>query len=190
MAKKDSVALLPLDDRPVSYLLPKQIADFSGIDLILPERKHLGDLKKGSDLNYIDQWLGDLVGNSRDCSLTIIISLDNFMYGGLVQSRKHDFTLDDLKSRCRELSRQFPTMIYGFSSIMRIPNYNSSEEEKDYWKDYGEKIFRWSELTHKIGDKTVGASPAKGEARQRRRDLPVLIEEWYQSSKEIPPNQM
>ena len=38
MVNKDSIALLPLDDRPVSYLLPKQIADFSGVNLILPEK--------------------------------------------------------------------------------------------------------------------------------------------------------
>ena len=177
MIKRESIALLPLDNRPISYLLPKQIADFSGINLILPERKSLGDLKRESDVNYIDNWL-------KEINCPIVISLDNFIYGGLVQSRKHSFTLDELKSRCRELSRQFPTMIYGFSSVMRIPNYNSSEEEKDYWKDYGEKIFRWSELTHKIGDKNVGAT----RELHLQSKLRLLIEDWYQSSKEIPPD--
>ena len=51
VAHKKSIALLPLDNRPVSCLLPKQIADFSGINLILPKRKYLGGLKKGCDLN-------------------------------------------------------------------------------------------------------------------------------------------
>lgn len=147
MVKENPIAFLPLDNRPVSYLLPKQIADFSGASLILPERKYLGDLKHGSDLNYIEKWLKEL--SNID---SLVISLDNFIYGGLVQSRKHNFTLEELKSRCRDLPWQVSTL-YGFSSIMRIPNYNSSEEEKDYWKDYGKKIFKWSELTHKTDNK-------------------------------------
>ena len=34
--------------------------------------------------------------------------------------------------------------IYAFSSIMRISNNNYNEEEKEYWKDYGKKIFDYS----------------------------------------------
>ena len=176
MAINDSIALLPLDNRPVSYLLPKQIADFSGINLILPERKYLGDLKRGSDLAYIEQWLQETVRVYHGTPLALVISLDNFIYGGLVQSRKHNFTLEELKNRCRGLLQQIPTGRYGFSSIMRIPNYNSNEEEKDYWKDYGEKLFKWSELTHKVGDKNIATV----------QDIPLIMEEWYQSSKKIP----
>ena len=177
LTKKDSFAFLPLDNRPVSYLLAKQIADFSGIDLLLPERKFLGDLNKGSDFAYIEKWFMDLINQTP----TMIIALDNWVYGGLVQSRKHNFDLDTLKSRvnlfvetCHNIS---PHHIYGFSSIMRIPNYNNSEEEKDYWKDYGEKIFKWSELMHKVG---------RGIKEEISHE--ELIEKWYESSKVIPPS--
>ncbi|MBI3591214.1 MAG: DUF4127 family protein [Candidatus Melainabacteria bacterium] len=173
------VALLPLDNRPVSYLLPKQIADFSGIDLLLPERKYLGDLHQSSNLIYVENWLKSFT----DIDF-LLISLDNWVYGGLVQSRKHSFELEELKSRVnllrnhfRELLQQSPT-VYGFSSIMRIPNYNSSEEEKDYWKDYGEKVFKWSELMHKVGR----GVQEEGISHEH------LLENWYQSSKLIPPH--
>lgn len=174
MVKENPIAFLPLDNRPVSYLLPKQIADFSGASLILPERKYLGDLKHGSDLNYIDKWLKEL--SNID---SLVISLDNFIYGGLVQSRKHNFTLEELKSRYRDLPRQGKDLprqvstLYGFSSIMRIPNYNSSEEEKDYWKDYGTKIFKWSELTHK-GDNQCQSS----------KEIPLNIIADYKSHRD------
>ena len=157
MVKENSIALLPLDNRPVSYLLPKQIADFSGINLILPERKYLGDLKCESDLAYLEKWLKDLSGID-----SLIISLDDFVYGGLVQSRKHNNSLDELKSRAEHIKNTIHDTrytIYGFSSIMRIPDYNSNEEEKDYWKDYGKKIFKWSELTHKIGNQSSREIP-------------------------------
>ncbi|OGI20699.1 MAG: hypothetical protein A3B68_09170 [Candidatus Melainabacteria bacterium RIFCSPHIGHO2_02_FULL_34_12] len=179
MVNKDSIALLPLDDRPVSYLLPKQIADFSGVNLILPERKYLGDLNHGSDLKYIDNWCRGVLQYAP----TFVVSLDSWVYGGLVQSRKHDFTLDELKKRVSALAGgEVPGSrlqnVYGFSSIMRIPNYNSSEEEKDYWKDYGESIFKWSELMHKVGRGIT----EKGTSHEE------LLEKWYESSKSIPVN--
>ncbi len=177
MSNTNSIALLPLDNRPVSYLLPKQIANFSGISLILPERKYLGDLITEADLCYLKKWLKELLDIS-----TLIISLDNWVYGGLVQSRKHTYSLEELRSHvdllrsdCEGLSQQTPITIYGFSSIMRIPNYNNSDEEKDYWKDYGETIFKWSELMHKVG------RGIKGDLSNEE-----LIEEWYQSSKRLP----
>ncbi len=173
MSKNNSIALLPLDNRPVSYLLPKQICDFSGIDLILPERKHLGNLNKGSDLKYLDSWCR---GMRPHAQMTMIVSLDNFIYGGLIQSRKHDFTLEELKSRADSIKNLNTIEKYGFSSVMRIPNYNNSDEEKDYWKDYGEKIFKWSEITHK-----VGRGIKEGEISHEQ-----LLESWYQSSKQIP----
>jgi hypothetical protein len=167
------IALLPLDDRPVSYLLPKQIAEFSGLDLVLPERNYLSNLKNGSDLNYIDQWFDELKNPM------MVISLDNFVYGGLVQSRKHDFTLEQLKKRVEVIHKlllKAKTPIYGFSSIMRIPNYDNDEEEKPYWKDYGKKLFNWSELMYRVGRGIL----LKGETNDS------LINKWYESSKLIP----
>ena len=171
MNNKNIFALLPLDNRPVSYLLPKQIAEFAGIKLLLPERKHLGDLNKSSDLRYLEGWLKSL---KKDSSL--IIALDNWVYGGLVQSRKHSIKLDALKARTNLIKELNEINKYGFSSIMRIANYNNAEEEKGYWKDYGEKIFNWSKLTHKVG----------AGAKEKETSHEELIENWYQSSKLIP----
>lgn len=174
MIKNNTIALLPLDNRPVSYLLPKQIADFSGIELILPERKYLGDLINGSDLDYLENWM-------KNINTTLVISLDNWIYGGLVQSRKHNLSLEELKNRVQifvRVLRSTPLQnVYAFSSIMRIPNYNNSEEEKDYWKDYGENIFKWSELMYKVGRGVTKEGISHEE----------LLEKWYQTSKLIPP---
>ena len=100
MKNEQSIAFLPLDNRPISYLLPKQIADFSGIDLIMPDKKYLGDLKTGSDLEYIEKWCRGLINQTP----TLVISLDNWVYGGLVQSRKHSCALDELRNRINKLT--------------------------------------------------------------------------------------
>ena len=41
--------------------------------------------------------------------------------------------------------------IYATSSIMRISNNNVNQEEKEYWKDFGKKIFEYSFNFHKLG---------------------------------------
>ena len=41
--------------------------------------------------------------------------------------------------------------IYAFSSIMRISNNNINQEEKEYWSDWGKKIFEYSYNFHKNG---------------------------------------
>ena len=176
MAKSNSYALLPLDNRPVSYLLPKQIAEFSGFNLILPERKFLGDLKKSADLNHIEKWMNNLPDVQA-----FILSLDTWNYGGLVQSRKHGFKLEDLKSRVgafrgKPLQKEIP--IYATSSILRIANYDSDEEEPPYWKEYGKKIFKWSELMYRVGKGIKKDNSSNDE----------LLEDWYQATKEIPNN--
>lgn len=172
MSNYFSISLLPLDNRPVSYLLPKQIADFSGINLLLPERRYLGDLKNGSDLEYIEKWCKGLINQTPTM---LIISLDNWVYGGLIQSRRHEMKLEEL-TKGVDLLKGLKISKYGFSSILRIANYNSSEEEKEYWRDYGEKIFKWSELMYKVG---------RG-IKDENRSHEELIENWYQSSKLIP----
>ncbi len=173
MTNEHKIALLPLDNRPVSYLLPKQIADFSGVKLTLPERKYLGDLKQGSDLDYLENWL---MKEDSFPETSLLVSLDNWVYGGLVQSRKHAFNLDFLKKRVELLKKMKTTSKYGFSTIMRIPYYNDSSEDKDYWGEYGEKIFKWSELMHKVGRGIKNDTESHEE----------LLENWYQSSKLIP----
>ena len=176
MTNKHSIALLPLDNRPISYLLPKQIAEFSGINLILPERKYLGDLNSGTDLNYLEKWLNDLCRDGVAPSL--MIAIDTWIYGGLVQSRKHSFSLDTLKNRVDKLKQLNNIKKYAFTSIMRTPSYDNSDEEKEDWKDYGNKIFTWSQLMHKVG----------AGIKEKEKSHEELIEMWYQSSKLIPPD--
>ena len=45
-----NIALIPIDNRPVCYTLPEQISKIdSNIQLFMPPREMLGDLKKIAD---------------------------------------------------------------------------------------------------------------------------------------------
>ncbi len=144
------IAFLPIDNRPVCYTLPKLIAGIDeNIEFSMPNRELLGDLTKIADIDGLFNWLEYLP--SQD---VIILSLDTLIYGGLIPSRRGKETLDELKLRLKKLKkilRNKNARVYAFSSIMRISNNNYNEEEKEYWSDYGKKIFKYSYNLHKNG---------------------------------------
>ena len=135
------ICFIPIDNRPVCYTLAEQICEIdSDVELFIPPRKMLGDLNKISDIDGILDWL-ETIPNT-DC---VVVSLDTLAYGGLIPSRRGKESLDKIKAR---LSRFIPFLegkrVYAFSSIMRISNNNCNEEEKEYWSQYGKKIFAYS----------------------------------------------
>ncbi|HIT91993.1 MAG TPA: DUF4127 family protein [Candidatus Stercorousia faecigallinarum] len=145
-----NIAFVPIDNRPVCYTLPAQIcAADTGINLFMPEREWLGDLKKFADVDKIFQWLKDLP--SVDA---VILPLDTVAYGGLISSRRSTDTFDKIYKRIEKLKdilSEKNAKIYAFSSIMRISNNNINEEEKEYWDKWGKKIFNYSFCMDKFG---------------------------------------
>lgn len=144
------IAFVPIDNRPVCYTLARQIADIdSDLELLLPERQFLGDLKKIADCESILEWL-----KSLDYVDAIILSLDTIAYGGLIPSRRCEDTKEEILTRISKLKdilMQKQAKVYAFSSIMRISNNNINEEEKKYWSEYGKKIFQYSYACHEKG---------------------------------------
>lgn len=144
------VALIPIDNRPVCYNLPKEIANIdTDLELFLPDRRFLGGLTSMANIEGILHWLDKL-----DNVDAIIISLDTVTYGGLIPSRRSKDLLENVKLRqevFKEKLKKHNTKIYAFSSIMRISNNNINEEEKEYWNKYGTQIFEYSYNFHKEG---------------------------------------
>ena len=55
------IALIPIDNRPVCYTLPKMIADIDAdIRLIMPNRNLLGGLTKYADTTALFEWLEEI----------------------------------------------------------------------------------------------------------------------------------
>lgn len=145
-----NIAFVPIDNRPVCYTLPEQIcAADTGINLFMPEREWLGDLKKIADVDKIFQWLKDLPAVDA-----VILPLDTVAYGGLIPSRRSLDTFETINKRIEKLKdilSEKKAEIYAFSSIMRISNNNINEEEKEYWNKWGKKIFNYSFCMDKFG---------------------------------------
>lgn len=135
------IAFLPIDNRPVCYTLAKDIAGIDReIEFFIPPRKLLGDLKRVADIEGLISWLENLPQID-----SLILSLDTLVYGGLIPSRRSKETLEELQTRLERIKPLLRNKnVYAFSSIMRISNNNYNEEEKEYWNEYGKKIFDYS----------------------------------------------
>lgn len=144
------VALIPIDNRPVCYSLVKDIANIDkDLELFLPNKDLLGGLRSYAKVNEILNWVETL----RDVD-AIVVALDTIAHGGLISSRRSKDTLEEIEARLKSFRSKInkKTKIYAFSSIMRISNNNVNEEEKEYWSEYGEKIFAYSYNFHKNGE--------------------------------------
>ena len=135
------ICFIPIDNRPVCYNLAKDIVAIDeDLKLFIPPRDFLGDLNKVADIKGIFNWIKSLP--EYDC---MVLSLDTLAYGGLIPSRRSGDNFEMIKNRMEELKPFLVgKKVYAFSSIMRISNNNYNEEEKEYWKDYGKKIFEYS----------------------------------------------
>ena len=142
------IGFIPIDNRPVCYNLAQMTASIDrNIEFFLPPADWLGDLQKYADIEKLLDWLKALPKSDA-----IILSLDTLAYGGLIPSRRSTESFEKIFKRMEFLKNILKTngaKIYAFSSIMRIADNNINEEEKEYWSDYGKKIFEYSYNFHK-----------------------------------------
>ena len=177
-----NIAFIPIDNRPVCYTLPVQIAS-DNIKLLVPDREWLGDLNKIADIEKIFEWLENL-----EMVDAFVISLDTIAYGGLIPSRRSEDTFETIKTRTEKLKsiiKKQKADVYAFSSVMRISNNNVNEEEKEYWNKWGKKIFDYSQNCHKTGRESCISNLIPSEilddylaTRKRNFEINKIYLEW------------
>lgn len=176
------IGFVPIDNRPVCYCLPAQIAAIdSSIEFFMPKRAWLGGLTKYAAVEEIFTWLENLPELDA-----IILSLDTLAYGGLIPSRRCPDSFEQIKKRIERLKNiilKKHARIYAFSSIMRISNNNINEEEKEYWTHWGKKIFNYSYCMHKFGTVCKKEVPDEVledymQTRKRNFEINKIYLEW------------
>ncbi|HEY9715670.1 MAG TPA: DUF4127 family protein [Chroococcales cyanobacterium] len=175
--------LLPLDDRPVTYVYPQLIARVAGVEPLVAPRSLFGSLKSAADIQGISEWIQNTIAKSNPDVL--LLCLDTMLYGGLINSRRSDDSLKLVQDRLNALTawqkkstRRLP--IYAQASIMRISDNYDATEEKEYWSRYGREIYDWSSQTHRMlrGDSLPPGVLAAAEAR-----IPADIRQDYQKTR-------
>ena len=123
------IVMLPLDERPCNFNYPGMMPK-TDCELVLPPKEIMGKKKVAGDSEKIAEWL---LSNVKDAD-AMVLSLDTLVYGGIVPSRLHHETSDELMKRAdliKKLRELNPSMkLYVFGLIMRCPKYSSSDEER------------------------------------------------------------
>lgn len=145
----NKIVYVPLDERPCNYDYPLYLAGMTDLHMAIPDREILGDKKKPANTEAVSQWLRK---ESTDADY-VLISMDMLLYGGIVPSRLHQLESAELERRInvlREIKAAHPALkLYAFHLITRAPAYSSSEEEPDYYADYGRELYEFGWLTDK-----------------------------------------
>ncbi len=171
------IVALPVDGRPVVRAQVQMLAACAGWELAMPEVAELGHLRRPADRDALVAWLVAQAPSADG----FIISIDMLAYGGLVPSRFIDDTLEQLEARLdilRSLKAAAPDKpIYAFAATMRISNNNVNEEEKEYWSEFGEAIWRWSYFVDKSAQ--TGNAEDLAAAASAAGAIPAAIREDY-----------
>jgi len=117
--------------------------------LVVPPREILGKKKQPGNVDAIWKWFTD---NLKGCD-DAIISIDTLLFSGIVPSRLHHERLETLMVKLSKLGGILAANpdinVYVFNLIMRNPTYSSSDEEPDYYGEWGTMIHRWGVIAHK-----------------------------------------
>jgi hypothetical protein len=175
MMKSMRVILIPIDGRPVTYSFPQMIAATAGIEAIVPPHELMGTKGVPADLNKIGQWLEESLSKFKPAAL--FVCLDTILYGGLGPSRRSLDSFAEVSKRAQRIASWrglggADLKVFAQASIMRIPHYNASGEEPEYWQHYGERIFRWSTLKHK---EKLGTLASQDDLRALEAEIPQEV---------------
>lgn len=174
-----TILLVPQDDRPVSYTYTVSTAKKAGYDVLTPPAIYLSGKNYQGFPDQIWKWVEENASKAD----VIILSTDTVIYGGLVDSRKHNESLQTLQtreSRIRELHKKYPHIpIYAFSTIMRTPYASGGGVEPYYYDKYGNDIYQIAGLQDK---QDLGTITADESAQLLALKLTVpteYLQDWF-----------
>lgn len=177
------VVYVPLDERPCNYDYPQLLANMTDIKMIVPPKHILGNMRIPANSGALLNWLEDVTTDADH----LIISIDMLVYGGIVPSRLHMMNADQCLEQVNCLSKikqNNPGLkIHAFDLIMRTPAYNSSEEEPEYYEEYGERIFKLGWFYDKQEQGLVNAEELE-EGLSLENAIPQSIVEDYMNRRE------
>lgn len=174
----EKIIYLAADERPCNYQHPDLIFDLSSTELIKPPRSMMGYKKEAAEVNKIQSWLLANIERADQ----IVLSIELLVFGGILASRIHNLSKAEIFERVEFLkklkAKNKDLKIYAFNLITRVPAYNSSDEEPDYYADYGEDIYKFGFLRDKNNRSKLTESELE-ELKRVKNDIPVEIKRDY-----------
>lgn len=168
------IAYIPLDERPVNTQIPRDVAALAGCELLLPPEHMLPRFREAGHSAQLLDWLQALVD---DGVTTLVISLDTFVYGGLIPARTSDQSAAAALARLEGLQHLISAhpglRVYAVSLVMRATDSYSAEEEPEYWAQYGRDIHAYGAQQHTAW--LARLDPAQPAAASVKSEVPTEI---------------
>lgn len=140
-----TIALVPLDERPVNTRYPQMLGAIGGVQVLLPPPEIQGMQRVPADLGAVSAWLQEAVRMADGA----IISADFLGFGNLINARISDDSAARILARLEQMADLNPACpIHAFSLITRVSNADDAVEEPLYWAEWGTKFYRYARLTH------------------------------------------
>ena len=115
------LALVPLDDRPVTYQLPVMLGAIAGIDVRTPPAHALGRYLTFGDPDAVARWLRS---DDTQPAFAFVLSADMLAYGGLIAARTPQTPAFLAISRLRDAAAlralRPQARFYAFGTVMRL----------------------------------------------------------------------
>jgi hypothetical protein len=171
------IVLLPLDERPCNAFYPT-LLPVGEENVVVAPLSILGHKKEPADFAKIAEFLRR---ETRDAT-TLILSFDMLLYGGIVPSRLHHLSKEELLKRAdlvQELRQANPALVIdAFELMMRCPYYSSSDEEPDYYESEGSAIYKMGYYEDLAKTRPLSAEEEKDYAYGKSHHQPAHLEDY------------
>ena len=143
--KPITIALVPLDERPVNTRYPQMLGAIGGAEVLLPPLEIRGLQRVPADVDAVGKWLQETAANAD----AAIVSAEFLGCGNLIAARISDDSAAEIFGRLRLLGEiNVSCPVHAFSLITRVSNADDAVEEPDYWAEWGTRFYRYARLTH------------------------------------------
>jgi hypothetical protein len=173
------IVIIPIDNRPVTYVYPQLVARIAGIEALVPPRELMGSLSNNTRTDELVDWIVKTLKEKQPQAM--LLCADSIIYGGLIPSRRMEATAPALIERTKifsqfkKLNKKLQNVLVQ-SSIMRISDNYDNTEEKEYWSKFGREIYAWSEALHQmqaVGTKHGAERDEEETARLQRLEAAI-----------------
>lgn len=179
VALAKTILYVPQDDRPVDYEYTVSTAEAAGYQVLTPPAQYLSGMKFHGSPDKLMAWVDANAGKAD----AMVLSIDSLVYGGLVDSRKHNLPMETLTARLEKVEalhkahKKVP--IYVFSTVMRSPWAGGKGVEPDYYLTMGSDIYQLASLQAKMDEEGLNPQERNDWFAIMRRVPMEYLQDWY-----------
>ncbi|WP_289001509.1 DUF4127 family protein [uncultured Megasphaera sp.] len=174
-----TILYVPQDNRPVDFAYTVSTAEDAGYTVITPPSRYLSGSNFQGSPTQLMEWVEQNAGHAD----AMVLSIDSLVYGGLVDSRKHNLSLETLENRLAKVEalhgKYGHVPIYVFSTVMRSPWAGGKGVEPDYYLQIGSDIYQLASLQAKMDESGLTPQERNDWFSIMRRVPQEYLQDWF-----------